>query len=94
MGRGVWSQAGFARRTLTACPPFFVSVASKRLKLSVSGLESTFVGIFVVVDSKGLAFGRFGYDFDRRWLRLRLEKVAGPKKKRQLEAGATVYPSD
>jgi hypothetical protein len=75
-----------------ATPRFFVSVAFKGLRFPVSGLESKLAGIFVFVDSKGLASGRFGHNFDRRWLALRFEKVAGPKKKRQLEAGAIVYP--
>jgi hypothetical protein len=65
----------------TDTPSLFVNVASKGLKLSVSGLESTLTGIFVNVDSKGLALGRFGYEFDRWRPGLRLEKVATPKKK-------------
>jgi hypothetical protein len=31
---------------------FFVSVASKRLRLAISSLESTLTGIFISVDSK------------------------------------------
>jgi hypothetical protein len=32
---------------------FFVTVASKRLRFSVSGLESTLAGYLISVDSKG-----------------------------------------
>jgi hypothetical protein len=33
---------------------FFVSVASKELRVHVSGLESTLTGILISVDSKGV----------------------------------------
>src|SRR5713226_4741130 len=38
---------------------FFVSVASKELRLHVSALESTHTGIPLSVDSKGVARGNF-----------------------------------
>jgi len=38
-------------------PPFFVSVASKGVRVHVSGLESTLAGVSTSVDSKEVAWG-------------------------------------
>jgi hypothetical protein len=48
--------AGWQFQNEKADPPpgFFVSVASKGLRVHVSGLESTLAGIPISVDSKGL----------------------------------------
>jgi hypothetical protein len=42
------------RRGQTRSPRFFVSVASKEFRVSVSGLESTHVGSCVSVDSRAV----------------------------------------
>ena len=38
---------------------FFIGVASKGLRVPVSGLESTHAGVSISVDSKGVAGGAF-----------------------------------